>query len=311
MLSRASQPTSEASTAAISSGAHPRKLDLFHLPGEIRTQVYDRFFDDCVVEIKRNHPNTSRRYDNDGKDLGRLRRRLTSQRIPFVFSDRRLWGGFALLLSCRQVYLEALTLLYTKTTFRFCSPKSIDMFLNIIPSEGLQAVKHLELEHETYGEPELTKDREWKIRHDKRWMKTCQNIAEKITNLETLKLDLCICDWPTQLNHAARWAKPILLLKHSGLKQVDAVLAHNQFSDRRLASASRALEYTMMNDAGKRAKQHEEDMAEIMRMESAKARSREKSEKETKSHVIATPRSPVKVLNITVAKGSMPYEERK
>ncbi|KAF2829384.1 hypothetical protein CC86DRAFT_465003 [Ophiobolus disseminans] len=49
----------------------------------------------------------------------------------------------ALLLSCRQIYTEALKLLYSSTTFVFGSPKDIHCFQATAFSQGLASVKNL------------------------------------------------------------------------------------------------------------------------------------------------------------------------
>lgn len=103
-----------------------------------------------------------------------------------------------LLRVCRQVRDEAVTFLYSNTTFRLESVFATNKFLNVVPAVG--AINKLELRHSTYGEPRLTEDRKWKQLHDKKWTNTCRRIAKEMIALQDLKIDLRICDWPTQLN---------------------------------------------------------------------------------------------------------------
>jgi hypothetical protein len=156
----------------------------------------------------------------------------------------------SLLRVCRQVREEAVTFLYANTTFRLDSIVTVHKFLNVVPAAG--AIKKLELRHATYGEPRLTEDRKWKYRHDKAWMKTCRRIAGEMTALEHLKLELRICDWPTQLNLAAAWAKPLLELKGSkGIEYVEVTLMHDAFSEQRLQATSRVVARAMMSREGR------------------------------------------------------------
>jgi hypothetical protein len=83
-------------------------------------------------------------------------------------------------------------------------------------------------------------------------MKTCRRIAGKMTALEHLKLELRICDWPTQLNLAAAWAKPLLELKGSkGIEYVEVTLIHDAFNEQRLRAASRVVAQAMMSEEGR------------------------------------------------------------
>jgi hypothetical protein len=63
-------------------------------------------------------------------------------------------------------------------------------------------------------------------------MNTCRRIAENKTSLEHLELELRICDWPTQLDLAAAWAKPLLVLQGStGIHHVEVTLMHDTFNE--------------------------------------------------------------------------------
>ena len=80
-------------------------------------------------------------------------------------------------------------------------------------------------------------------------MKTCKKVAEEMKGLECLKLELRICDWPTQLNLAAAWAKPLLELKGSkGIDHVEVTLFHDAFSEQRLQAAANVVARAMMSE---------------------------------------------------------------
>lgn len=228
---------------------HPTSFSFLHLPGEIRNQIYDLLFAGHV-HIYHNHPVKERLENNNVKS----RFRLESRCIYSLPAGTHFYVRPTLLRACRQIHDEAAPFLYANTTFRLHSVLTVNKFLNVAPAVGV--VKKLELWHSTYGEPRLTEDRKWKHRHDKAWMRTCRRIAAEMTALADLKLDLRICDWPTQLNLAAAWAKPLLELKGTkGIDRVEVTLIHNAFNQNRLQATSNVVARAMMSEEGRRRRQ--------------------------------------------------------
>lgn len=224
---------------------NPKSLSFLDFPGEIRNKIYDLLFAGHVFIYR--SPPVRERLENAEF---RTRLHLESRRIYSLPTNHHFYIRPSLLRVCRQVRDEAVTFLYANTTFRLDSIFTMNKFLNVVPAVG--AIKTLELRHSTYGEPRLTEDRRWKHRHDKTWMKTCRRIAGKMTALEHLKLELRICDWPTQLNLAAAWAKPLLELKGSkGIEYVEVTLIHDAFNEQRLRAASRVVAQAMMSEEGR------------------------------------------------------------
>jgi hypothetical protein len=175
---------------------------------------------------------------------------------------------FNLALSNRMIYNETLCLMYARTAFSIITTPALDRFLLVTPPKALQAIRGLEIFHETYGEPELTENRKYKLASDKRWSTTCKKIRDKLTDLKTLRLKLVLNDWPIQLEMHDDWARTILYLRRNGLDRVDAVLVHSAFSDEKLWEAGRNLEIAMMNKEGRMAK-----FAEEKRIQEAKKKS--------------------------------------
>ncbi|ERF75429.1 hypothetical protein EPUS_00222 [Endocarpon pusillum Z07020] len=161
---------------------------------------------------------------------------------------------FNLLFSSRQIYNEALCVMYAKTFFRINSTKALNRFLLITPLRALQAIRGLGISHRTQGEPKLTEHRKFKIIDDKKWSTTCKQISEKMTDLKTLRLDLELHDWPCHLTLDEEWAQPILSLRQNGLERVDATLSHTAFIQERLNAAARNLEVAMLSNEGRMAK---------------------------------------------------------
>ena len=244
----------------------PSFLDL---PGEIRNKVYGHLFSGHIL-ITRNYPARARREGqehNAGSNRPKARFHLGNEQI--VYPDTSLggvqWTRPDVLRVCHLIHEEATTFLYANTTFRFDSMLTINKFLNVAPAVGVKAVRKLELQHRAYGEPKLMKHRKWKQCHDKKWTKTCRRISEEMAGIEELRVDLQICDWPTQLNLAAAWAKPLMLLK--GKSIVGVSLHHEAFSEQRLKATSRVVSKAMMNEESQQQNEHTENIAKNLNME--------------------------------------------
>ena len=126
-------------------------------------------------------------------------------------------------------------------------------------------------------------------------MKTCKRISEEMEGLEHLKIELRICDWPTQLNLAAAWAKPLLELKGSkGIDHVEVTLLHDAFNEQRLHATADVVARAMMSEEGR--VRHE--MAGNVAIEATKLRGGlqgEKFPKATKVLIIKPARSKLSV----------------
>lgn len=161
---------------------------------------------------------------------------------------------FKFLFSSRQIYKEALGVMYSKTAFRFLEDEIIDRFLFLTPVGALQAIQALDISHVISEEPELTVDRKFKLMADRRWLRTCKEIRDKLSGLKTLRLHLQLNDWPSQLGLQEGWARAVLQLRGNGLFRVDAELHHFAFGEERLREVGRKLEIAMMSKEGQLAK---------------------------------------------------------
>ena len=164
-------------------------------------------------------------------------------------SDYRLQFNFVLVN--RQLYSEALCVLYAKASFRFVTHQAINRFLLITPLRALQAIQGLDVSYATYPEPELTAQRRFKVLDDKNWARTCKLMRERMTDLKRLRLHLEVNEWPSQLGINEEWAQSILSMSGNGLHCVDIVLVHHAFSEERLIEAARNLEIAMMSREGR------------------------------------------------------------
>lgn len=274
-----------------------KKFGFFDLPGEIRNKIYDYVFDNRRVFIRKAHgqkiakteesvankngPSLQPRSDSaKGKDIRTCKPYcglysdsiINGRRVRH--DDKRAHINIDILFTCRKAYQESMCLFYANTTFYFSSFKPIRRFLNHCRSEALAAIKNLEFYHVIYGEPALTVDREWKLRSDDRWMEICTSMSQKLTGLRRLRIDLRICDWPTQLNLEAAWAQPILELGERRFTEVKALLIHPCFKDNQLVAAARVLEEAMMCEDSVERRREEEALREVERQK-RKERERE------------------------------------
>lgn len=249
----------------------PQKYGFFDLPGEIRNKIYEHVFDERRVVVRKAHgrkkvgaddnkpvgggqrPSDTRedsQHSNTNKPsktyTGLYVKKSIIQGKVFRSSNKEAHVNVDILFTCRKAYEEGICYLYANTTFYFGSFKSIRRLLRHCRSEALASIRHLELYHVIYGEPALTVDREWKMRDDDRWLKVCISMSEQLTGLQTLRLDLRICDWPTQLNLEASWAQPILELGKRKFLDAKATLIHPCFSEKRLKHAANVLEEAIM-----------------------------------------------------------------
>jgi 2EXR family len=242
------------------------------LPGEIRNRIYTLAFPEQQVLLRSSHPKRDPESKSTVKRGHDKRSCQLYASAPHRLSPPhcQLFLSAHLLRVCHKIHEEALPLLYSSTALHFESMKAINLFLNGASHQGLQHTKKLAITQSGYGEPYRTSDECWKIRHDQRWMSTCKKIAEAMTSLQHLRLGLQLCDWPTQLNLNAKWARPLFYLKGAdGLDRVDLYLCSSDFSEQRLAAASRMLEKAMMSERGRAQRQLEYDLQTISLLEEA------------------------------------------
>lgn len=241
----------------------PRKPFRFlDLPGEIRNKVYDLVIPRSHVKISGNHPQ---------KDLNAIRNRLPwlkhkPQRYRLsgciISIDDETADPLGLIKTCRRIYREALPYFYSKTVPCFDNLKTINKFLNIAPSIGLQSMISIDLTIADYGEPRMTRDGEWKRKSDGRWAYTCQRLRGSLPHLENVKIDLTLATWPTTLSMDASWTRPLLMLSGSGLRLSEVTLDHHMFNETRLNHAGQRISDRMMTEEGR----SERDLREARRV---------------------------------------------
>lgn len=124
----------------------------------------------------------------------------------------------ALLLTCRSVHNEAVSIFYSLQSFGFSSRAIFETFLSTINPVAKASITRLFLQHGTYGDPYYVENIPWKTLHDARWAKCCAMMAKDLVSLKELNLLFRINDHPQQFNLKAQWAQPLLSLCDMGLK---------------------------------------------------------------------------------------------
>ncbi|MCJ1245158.1 hypothetical protein MMC30_002359 [Trapelia coarctata] len=224
------------------------------LPGEIKNQIYELVFDPCDYEIiwlKKRRTLTHLIYNVDRRDLDQTKAWGTSHlstrtRIPKLFTapalgpnaaaNRRLLHKprnsrphleasldrahtrAALLLTCRAIHNEAVSMFYGAQSFGFSSRRLLEKFFSTISPIAKASITRLFLQHETYGDPYFVADIPWKTLHDAKWAASCAKMGSELVSLKELHLHLRINDHPLQLNLAAGWVDPLRYFADKGLK---------------------------------------------------------------------------------------------
>ena len=229
------------------------------LPPELRNRIYDLVIPRSHVLVTGNHPQ---------KDLQKLRKQYMAPKpIRFRLSGRIVsiddeeGDPLGLMRTCRSIHDEVVTLFYSKTTPCFPNISTVHKFLSHAPAAGLENLRSIRLNVESYGEPILTRHRKWKDKKDRRWTLTCSRIVAALPNLQSLELDLTLGTWPTTLGINEDWVRPLVILKgNEGLQLVRLTLRHHRFNQTRLGMAARKLENVMMTEQA----QEERDIQEAL-----------------------------------------------
>ncbi|KAH8432587.1 uncharacterized protein LDX57_010218 [Aspergillus melleus] len=253
-------PTALTPKIGTSSSSTTKKASFLLLPPEIRWQIYQELFDPRRVEIlrrkdrkkKRSQPRKSAPYRLCHRQLAP--RDAQSQRVPK--EGRHFTRPFyprtplptALIFTCRLTYCETICIFYSNMQFVFRCIKTATRFLKTTSKDTQSAIKHVELSHTMYNEPQLTEFREYKFRSDRAWFLVCDEICQKFEALRVLHVFLVVHDWPIQLEVGERWSFPLLVFgEHEPLLDYAGVnLLMPRFDKQKLTFVSRSIEQRIM-----------------------------------------------------------------
>src|SRR6266536_2249513 len=172
----------QAAKAAVTN-ADSKPASFLGLPGEIRNYIYDLAFDDRRVMVKHGHP---RKYEKGAAKT------LVHEKLPFIDRvqlERAKAIPFGLMYTCKKIYEETTTMLYSRTSFAFTSINSLRVFLERVPAPAKTSIEDVEIHHTQFGHPKETKDIWTKERYDFHFYLACKQAANDFKCLKNLKID--------------------------------------------------------------------------------------------------------------------------
>ncbi|KAF2876657.1 hypothetical protein BDV95DRAFT_482624 [Massariosphaeria phaeospora] len=119
----------------------------------------------------------------------------------------------ALILVCKQIHRETISLLYHNTTFVFAAPRRIINFLGVVPKQNLSYITQLHLHYASYGHPRMVEDCIWQQKQAASWSRACRLVGKKLVGLRELKLWIKVNYSPVVLDLRQEWLEPLLQLR--------------------------------------------------------------------------------------------------
>ena len=201
------------------------------LPYEIRQMVYLQALGDRLLHLV-SIPAPNR--------LGQFDCRLTASasHVHTLEASRSLWlpwdGMLALLQSCRQIHLEASTILYTTNTFAVFGAQEIPAFVSLsrtITGDRLASIARLYINFSVY-EWEATSGHRSLVKPEFRghWEAMCNVMATKMPGLKYLSIHLTTSNAQSLLDHQEEWTASLLAIQ--GLRTLDFGLESTRRADR-------------------------------------------------------------------------------
>jgi hypothetical protein len=215
----------------------PKKVRGFlSLPGELRNEVYQDYFESdfrCEIAakgsiLKERKTRTVKlstgaqtlKYQSKPKEESPITIR-TSRPLGKYTTVKGLqtnWFSslFAIHLVCKQLHAETLPYIYSTTVFVFDASNRLKTFLNVVSKPKLEHITKLQLHYETYGCPQLLKDRIWQEKHNKSWVSSCASASKELVGLQELKIWIQVRDSPLRFNLRESWVLPLLPFRRLG-----------------------------------------------------------------------------------------------
>jgi len=132
-----------------------------------------------------------------------------------------------LLLVCKRISKEATTVFYAKSMFYFNGLGTLRFFLDHLRPVAMTSIKKLSLKYRAYGNPLMTENQRWKVKHDRLWEALCWRVADECS-LTHLNIELILnkSPWafskfdevePTDLG--TRWIRPLWAFQDAGIER--------------------------------------------------------------------------------------------
>lgn len=208
-------PAASEQSATPSKPDDPIKPSLFdRLPGEIRNEIYRLVYATKRTvnmrpdsEKSRSHPLHHTRQPAVAKatrclsivpsQKGTFYNKTINvskvpgqKRLPSINDVRWASSPISLLLTCKTISAEAGTILYANTSFFFEDPRRLSAFLIHTHPRNLLAIQNLSIHYQAYGRPCLVANIQWEHKHLEQWKFVLTMVADRVSNLKSLSLDL-------------------------------------------------------------------------------------------------------------------------
>jgi hypothetical protein len=225
------------------------------LPGELRNQIYQHYFDSefrCEIaargsQFEKRKTRTVKlwagaiqsnthvlKYEPAVKSENKsvvvcISRPLGRYNLIHGLQTKWPVSLFAITLVCKQVHAETLAFLYHKTVFVFDAPNRMTNFLDIVSIPNLEHITKLQLHYTTYGCPKWTKDRIWQGKHNQSWIRACAAASRKLVGLHSLNIWIQLNDVPPHFSLRESWVLPLLQFRRltQASKRVHDTLGSN------------------------------------------------------------------------------------
>lgn len=215
------------------------------LPGELRNKIYDYVIPREIYALdwlggNQKSKTMTYRLPRRSKAFGprlkadALERRVLLRNIRYVGRKNimeeqyRESSPVSLLWVCKQMYPEASSMFYSKSTFLFSLLGTLRHFLDTLHPQNKASITRLAINYHAYGHPVKTENQRWKARHDRAWEDLCWKVSEECTSLTNLALDLVLNKSPlrfTSFDNAAdhgvstRWMLPLWAFQDVDIKR--------------------------------------------------------------------------------------------
>ena len=198
---------------------------LSKLPIELRQEIYTYVLCGRVKHFTRlgfNDTEHPRDFELNGIEY----RTYDTAYLPFMKQKKGSTNMLSLILTCHQIYTEAVDIVYKSPVFKVSRLFTLHDLYVTLPPQRFAAIRHLELNYEfRCGLPMV---RNTFVREDTDWQRFWTIAAEKMPSLRNLKVDLFNLDIPRILSPdkevRKKWLLPILEVKR--LERCDFKLHH-------------------------------------------------------------------------------------
>lgn len=189
---------------------------LFRLPQELKDRIYHFVYGGLHIHVE----------DDYNSDHSRIRLAVCKFTKQHNINDCAEEKGLhvASLVTCRQMYHEARSVLYSANTFIISSPRLVNSFIRRLNDTSYDrlAVRSIRLHIYVH------------VRNDEReWDNTFRFLTENLKNLRYISIDVDLCPYeyfsPMTRQHSPTYAKRLFLrdlveFKKLPLKKVELVL---------------------------------------------------------------------------------------